>query len=243
MPTRQRRREAAAENRTGGVPIATYVALLCIGSGSLDAVSFLALGEAFASVMTGNIVFLGISAVRGSTELALFCGTALIGYSVGGACTSRLAHRLRRDDEAAVWPMRVTVLLSIELALLLGLAISWAWSGGRPNGSGELALLAVAAFSMGIQGAAVRALGVSVSTTYMTGALTTLLEALATRRRFTDTERGAAVGLLSLALGALLGAALLDYERRAALLVPCIGVTLVVVTSAFRHRKASSRRR
>jgi len=238
MPVRQQS-EAASDHRDAATPIGVYVALLCIGSGSLDAISFLTLGDAFASVMTGNIVFLGISAIQGSTELAMYCGTALIGYAVGGAAASRLAHRLRRVDESRMWPRRVTILLGVELAILIGLAIAWLSYDGDPSRAGQHLLLAGAAFSMGIQGAAVRLLGVSVSTTYMTGALTTLLEAMATRRPFTYTERGAVVGLVSLAIGAALGTAMLEYARPAAMVVPCVGLTFVVAAAAVRHRKGS----
>lgn len=54
---------------------------------------------------------------------------------------------------------------------------------------------------MGIE-AAVRGIGVPVSTTYITGGLTTLLEALATRRRFSAAENSALGGLLPWRSGA-----------------------------------------
>lgn len=222
---------------TGTAPVALLATLLCIASGSIDAISFLALGEAFSSVMTGNIVFLGISAAQRTGELAIFCGTALVGYAVGGALTSWVVARLARPGEAPIWPVRVTIMLAVETVLLAGVGIAWLLCGGEPDHAGKLALLAAGALSMGVQGAAVRAIGVAVSTTYMTGALTTLLEALVTRRGFTHTERSAVGGLVALCSGALLGAGLLETARPAALFLPCVGVLLVVVISGVVHRR------
>ena len=47
-----------------------------------------------------------------------------------------------------------------------------------PVGAVQLALLATAAASMGLQGAAVRGLGVALATTYLTGTLTGLVATL-----------------------------------------------------------------
>lgn len=219
------------------MPVTALATLLCIAAGSIDAISFLALGEAFASVMTGNIVFLGISAAQHSGELALFCGTALAGYAVGGAFASWLVARLERPGQAPVWPPRVTKVLGVELALLTGFAVAWLVIGGHPGNTGRLAFLVVGALAMGVQGGAVRAIGVTVSTTYMTGALTTLLEALVTRRGFSHTERSAIGGLVMLFAGALLGAAALDVYRPAALFLPWLAVAAVVGIAALTHRR------
>ena len=51
-----------SSQRSDTLPLHALVILLCVISGSLGAISFLALGEAFASVMTGNIVFIGAAA-------------------------------------------------------------------------------------------------------------------------------------------------------------------------------------
>ncbi len=79
------------------LPLHTMVTLLCIVSGSLDAISFLALGEAFASVMTGNIVFLGVAVGTRDPHLALSCGIALGGYVVGTAAGSWLVTHWKRS--------------------------------------------------------------------------------------------------------------------------------------------------
>ncbi len=210
------------------VPLHVVVTLLCITSGSLDAISFLALGEAFSSVMTGNIVFMGVSVGTSDPRLALFCGIAIISYTVGVALGSWLANRWSRANHASLWPSSVMKTLAVQLALLATAAVIWLALGGRIHGRWDLAFLAVAAGVMGIQGAAVRKIGVPVSTTYMTGALTTLLEALVTGRRLSRTETSAIGGLSALAAGALLGSVVLHVERSLALLVPTLALGAVV---------------
>lgn len=205
------------------------VTLLCVVSGSLDAISFLAFGEAFASVMTGNIVFMGVAAGTRDADLAIFCGVAVVGYAVGGMAGSRLVHRWRRPDETALWPARVTRVLSVQLAALLLMTGGWIVVAGEPRQGAMLAFLAGAASMMGVQGAAIRAIGVAVSTTYMTGALTTLLEAVVTRRRFSSTEKSARSGILALLAGALLGSLALSHAPRAAMVVPSAALAAVVM--------------
>lgn len=231
---------APSADKTGAIPVTVLTSLLCIAAGSIDAISFLALGEAFASVMTGNIVFLGIATAQQSGELALYCGTALVGYAIGGAASSWVVARLRRRDEARIWPVRVTMMLAAELVLLVVIAVGWLLCGGDPGHTERLALLVASALAMGVQGAAIRAVGVTVSTTYMTGALTTLLEAVVTRRRFTHTERSAVGGLSMLFAGALAGALVLNALSPAAMLVPCGAVAIVVVIATVTHRRARS---
>lgn len=219
--------------RNDGVPLHTMVTLLCVVSGSLDAISFLALGEAFASVMTGNIVFMGVSAGTGDSRLALFCGSAIVGYASGVLVGSWLASQ-RRTSDSSLWPARATRVLAIQFGILFALSSVWLFLGGSPSRLGELAILTTAAAAMGLQGAAVRAIGVPVSTTYMTGALTTILEALVTRRPFSSTESSSMTGLPALAVGAAIGSLIVTTCRPLALFVPTAAL-LVVIAIALRH--------
>src|SRR5215467_836217 len=82
--------------------LTTAVVLMAVGSGAVDAYSFAGLGAVFASVMTGNLVLLGIAAVRTQLDMALAAGCAIVAYTAGvyGA-TAWLApappgHRARR---------------------------------------------------------------------------------------------------------------------------------------------------
>jgi uncharacterized membrane protein YoaK (UPF0700 family) len=154
------------------------VAVLAIATGALDAISFLGLGGVFTSVMTANMVLLGLSAGRPDAALAGHAGVALAGFVLGGLAAGRFARP--PGEPARAWPGRVTVALGVEAAVLAAVAAGWEAAAGRPTGAGQFVLVCAAAVAMGIQSAAVRALGMpGLSTTYLTGTLTAVLGDLA----------------------------------------------------------------
>src|SRR6201999_2649319 len=82
-----------------------------------------------------------------------------------------------------LWPPRVTRALWVELAAFAVYAIGWWLSGSDPTGNVQLVLLGANAIALGVQSSAVLRFGVSgLSTTYMTGTLTTMMAALAAGR-------------------------------------------------------------
>src|SRR6516164_11764457 len=85
----------------------SLVVLLTLTTGAVDAASFLALGNVFSSVITGNLVLLGVAAGTGRAELAVRSGVALAGYMAGVAAGAPLAAR--RHHAAGTWPPSVTV--------------------------------------------------------------------------------------------------------------------------------------
>ena len=115
-----------------------------------------------------------------STGTALWRCTlaSLTGYIVGATAASRPAGPARRSADG--WPAPVLAALVAEGILLAGVTAGWEIEGGHPSGPAEVALLTAAAAAMGIQSAAVRALGAPrISTTYLTGMLTGILADLA----------------------------------------------------------------
>ena len=223
------------ENPAMPMPVNLLVIFLTLGTGALDAIAILTLGEAFASVMTGNLIFAGLAAGTWSGGLLAHVLAALLGYIGGGAAGSFTAHKLNKSHDPRIWPPRVTVVLAGQLFLLSGVAVFWAVKGGAFSEWAELSVLFAAAAAMGIQGAAVRKIGVSVSTTYMTGALTTLIESIVTRRPFSATEKAAFVGLLFLVLGAAAGGYLAQTWLGLALIFPTITLACVVIICTVVH--------
>jgi uncharacterized membrane protein YoaK (UPF0700 family) len=65
------------------------VILLALGSGAVDAFSFAGLGAVFASVMTGNLVLLGVSVVNARLDAAVAAVAAVLAY-VAGVLTASL---------------------------------------------------------------------------------------------------------------------------------------------------------
>jgi uncharacterized membrane protein YoaK (UPF0700 family) len=202
------------------------VILLALTTGATDASAFERLGNAFASVITGNLVLLGVGAAGGDGRLALFSGCALLGYAAGVFASA--PREKATTGEPPVWPLGATVVLIADLVLLAIVSLGWELSGGRPGRTAQLLLLAVAAAAMGMQSTAVRRLG-PMSTTYLTSTFIGLFEALAERRWSGEESRSAAILAAALA-GAAAATALILHAPRllpALVLGPLVIVILV----------------
>jgi uncharacterized membrane protein YoaK (UPF0700 family) len=169
-------RDDEAARRAGERRRDLSVVVLTLAAGALDAAAFLRLGHVFSSVITGNLVLLGISAGQGNGTLALNGGLALGGYAAGVLAGAALAGTPTRSQPA--WPRRVTAALAAELGVMVVFGGLWLAVGSRPAGGAQLALLILAGAAMGMQSAAVRRLG-EMSATYMTSTLTGVITALA----------------------------------------------------------------
>jgi uncharacterized membrane protein YoaK (UPF0700 family) len=209
------------------------VVVLAINSGATDAIGFLALGGAFTSVMTGNMVLLGLSAARHDGSAAAHSGLAIVFFIVGCALGTRLAGTARKDQ--SIWPTAVNRALAVQLALSLTFAISWWAADAHPTGNTGLALLLINAVALGSQSTAVQRFGVpGLSTTYLTGTLTTLVNRLVSGHRLRDVHHHLQL-LVGLIGGAALGGTLAIHAPWVAPLLPlaCVasvlGVALLVI--------------
>lgn len=183
--------------------------MLAVVTGVTDATAFERLGHVFASVITGNLVLLGISAVRADGNLALFSGCALCGYALGVIVAAPRRHD--DGDEDPVWPAGATLALAADLVLLIAFAVVWEVDGHNPGRGGQIAMLSLLAAAMGAQSTAVRRLG-QISTTYLTSTLTGLLESIVARRWSASHTRS--LGILGAALaGAGAAIALVTHAR------------------------------
>lgn len=182
---------------------AIVLALLAACAGVVDVWAVVALGGAFAGVVTGNLVTAGHAvAVADPVEL-LPPAVAVAGFVAGVGLWS--LHRRRRDAVSAP--------LLAELVVLVALAVAWLLAPAA-----TLPLLAGAAVAMGGQSSVARLLG--ESTTYMTGTLTGAVADLVTG----DGRRWSALRQLgALVLGAVAGGLLLEHLRPA---VPAVAVLL-----------------
>lgn len=202
------------------------VVVLIVASGSLDAVGFLRLGEVFTSVMTANMVLLGVAAGTRDAALAAHAGTAFGAYILGSFAGSRIAGHAQDDQPA--WPDRVSVTLTVELTVLTVFAAWWEATGGHPPGAQTYGLLAVNAIALGMQSAAVLRFGVpGLSTTYLTGTLTQFVASLGRGRFLTQ----GLASLLAIVSGGAIGAVLAVEAPRFMPIVPLGVVALVLVTS------------
>jgi uncharacterized membrane protein YoaK (UPF0700 family) len=213
------------------------VGLLAFASGSIDVVTLMVIGGSFTSVITGNLIFIGRAIGTQSLSPALHAVMAVAGYMAGVAVGSRLRQALSRGaPQQAAWPRSATQVLAVEWVVLAALNVAWICYHAAPPPAAADVLLVVAAVALGMQGAAARSIKGNPSTTYMTGALTTLVEALSTGGRRT-ADASIAVGLLCLIAGAACSAVLVVHASPAALLPPLASLALVVVIMLGRHRR------
>jgi uncharacterized membrane protein YoaK (UPF0700 family) len=203
--------------------------LLAFASGSLDVVSFLRLGNVFASVMTRNMVLVAVSVVRKDGDLGVRCGVALAGYIVGVAVAALAAAP--SSDRSGLGGGPLTGLLAGEAVVLAGFSAGWIATGGHPGGEAQIALLAIVAVGMGAQSVAAKALGdPKAGTTFLTGTLTGLVSGLVRSRGTAGADRAAITALVALVIGAAASVALLEVVPSAA---PVLALCAVVVTASL----------
>lgn len=187
----------------------SLVVVLTLGTGCADATGFLALGGAFSSVMTGNMVLLGLSAGHTEAALAITSGSAILSYVVGVLLGAHIAGAAVPGDP--VWPRQVTRSLAAEAVVLLVFLLVWEVTLGDRSAGAALALLMIAAAALGIQSSAIQRFGVSgLSSTYLTGTLTTLIGAIAARSPRRHLLPSAQV-LTALIVGAGVGALVVEH--------------------------------
>ena len=192
------------------------VIILTLVTGSTDAIGLLRLGGVFTSVMTGNMVFLGIAAGEHSGTIALHTG-----WRLPPTCSvASLAHG-SRDTHRRTRPTCGRSRSSSRSRL------SWAswWCspcGGScctvlPSTHVTYALLGLNAVALGVQSSAVLRFGVhGLSTTYLTGTLTQFVAGFTKR----DLHVRSGLILLALIVGAFLGAVTALHAPLFAPLVP-----------------------
>jgi uncharacterized membrane protein YoaK (UPF0700 family) len=153
------------------LPVATGWAVgalftLTFVTGLVDAVSYLRLGRVFVGNMTGNVVFLGLSAARDTGLPVVAPIVAGLAFVAGSLLGGRLA---RGRSGSRVWCGSVFLGQAAVTAVLAALIGSGALGlGGRPR----LAVIALLALSLGVQTATVRRMGArDLTTTVLTQAL------------------------------------------------------------------------
>jgi uncharacterized membrane protein YoaK (UPF0700 family) len=194
----------------------------------VDAASYLALGHVFTANMTGNTVLFGLALVQGDVNAVGRVALALVGFVVGGALGAWIAYLGPREEG---WPRGVTIALIVECVFLAALA----------NDRSEILGMRVmfAALAMGIQTAAARRLDVlGVTTTFVTGTLTSLVSLIA-RHGVLASASGHGKRLLAAVwgvyvVGAMAAGTAVKLAPDLAWLIPVLLVATVVAIAAAR---------
>jgi uncharacterized membrane protein YoaK (UPF0700 family) len=222
-------------SRRHAVTIYLFAVALTVGTGATDVAIFTRGGNVFASVMTGNLVLLGLAAERLSGTLALHAVIAFAGYVAGVAAGARLVQV--DQIPPGRWHRSVPLALLLELVALAGFTVGWELTGTHPAGASQVVVLAVAAVAMGTQSSAARGLGATVSTTYLTGTLTNVVAAWVTPGRKPEMRWRDASQVLALASGAALGGLVIAVAPAALPAIPLTAVVLVIGSIAISDRR------
>ncbi len=205
---------------------------LTFASGAVDATSYLGLGRVFTANMTGNFVLFGLGVARVQGLEVLRSGMAFVGYVAGVAVSARVLGRGGAND---VWAARVTVVLALETAMLGALTAGWLATGAAPVRPWLEVLIVCSGMSMGMQSSAAQRLAVpSVSTTYVTGTLTSAVTELALFGHPTSGWPLRACVVLSLGVGAGIEAVILLHVALLAPFLPLLVLAAITATAARR---------
>jgi uncharacterized membrane protein YoaK (UPF0700 family) len=223
-------RSRQTAQRQGLVVVLTFV------TGSADAMGFLALGGAFSSVMTGNMVLFGLSAGHADAELAQTSGCAIVSFVAGVLLGARTAGTAKEGDP--VWPWPVTRALLVEAVVFTGYGIVWELTVGHRSSGWQLVLLMVSAVALGMQSSAVQRFGVSgLSSTYLTGTLTSLIGGVAARAPWSVLRPRVEV-LSALMAGAAVSTVLTVHVPRVSPALLLVPLGAVILVSAWMRRRA-----
>jgi uncharacterized membrane protein YoaK (UPF0700 family) len=213
------------------------VVALAVASGATDAIGFLALGGTFTSVMTGNMVLLGVAAAHHDLAALLLTAAAVAAFVTGAGTGTgaRIAGSTHADDP--VWPRAVTVALGAEFVLFAAFASVWWLTQSAPPSAIFLPLLVLNAAALGIQSSAVQRFGTpGLSTTYLTGTLTSVIIRLVSGQGVRAVRHSGAI-LAGLIAGAALGAGLCRYAPALVPLPQLLSVGGVLVTAHLRRHR------
>ena len=203
--------------------------MLAFASGATDIASFTRLGGVFASVMTGNLVLLGLAIARASGVLAAHTALAFGGYIAGAATGTVIAERSGSQDE--LWSSAATACLAIELAFFAVFTAGWELADAHPAGAWQPCLLAVGALAMGLQSAAMRSVRAPLPTTYLTSTLIGVVEEIVKSGRRGNGLSLSVTVLVAAVAGAAAGGGVLAVAPAALPVLP-VGALITVITLA-----------
>jgi uncharacterized membrane protein YoaK (UPF0700 family) len=196
--------------------------LTAFSAGTVDVISFAALGGVFASAMTGNFALLAYYVAQGDAQSAMGSVVALSGFVLG--CALGVLRRRGRAQGQALG-----ILLLTEAGLLLFFALYALWTPHVAHGPSDHLQILLLAVAMGVQ--AVIGQTISPTTIVFTTTLTKLVGTIAD-----SLANGDALGLkdvkiqsavvVSYLFGALLAGALIVHRADPVVILPFGGVAL-----------------
>ncbi len=178
--------------------------VLTFVTGILDAVSFLALGQVFAAMQTGNVIFLGLG-IGGAPGAPLLAPLIALGAFLAGGLGAALLARPLTPGAAGL-----RFALAFEVAVLGGAALLAVLVDVEPEQVSAYLLISMLALAMGLRNTVARQLGdPNLATTVLNLTLTAFTSHTPTgfASQAELAVRGA--GIAAILAGAVAGALLL----------------------------------
>ncbi|MBX8636301.1 MAG: DUF1275 family protein [Thermoplasmata archaeon] len=198
-------------------------------AGSMDAISFIGLGQVFTANMTGNTVLMAIAVGSGKFLAASRSVVALLGFAAGAMLAGRMVDPGRHK---ILWSKSVTRVLFVEFAIAVVFALAWFFNHGSDNQLDIQGLIVLSALSMGLQSGAARRLSVSgVSTVVVTSMLTSLMAELAALGAASPNRVRWTMVFVSLFAGAAASGVLLVTVRILAPVLPAAVLCLICIAA------------
>lgn len=209
--------------------------MLSFAAGAADAFAFLALSGTFTANMTGNLVLAAMFTRPGYPQTVLCAVVAVAAF----ALVLYLGFRHSRQPAGASDHRRLVLRLLLPSSAAQGVVVVvWLAAGASPPVAVQCVVIALSAGALALQTVAAKRLSDTdgITTTYVTGSLTTTMQDLAERR-----DAGQLLRLLSIAalpLGAVAATAVMHVATGAGPLVAFVVATAaaIVALSATRPR-------
>jgi uncharacterized membrane protein YoaK (UPF0700 family) len=212
---------------------------LTVSTGAVDALSWLGLGKVFSAFMTGNFVFLGFRTAGADGPNVPRTLAALGAFGLGAFLAGRIVASTRNAD--ATWPRRVTAAIAASLAPQVAFLALWLATGTHPSAGSADALIALSALAMGMQTAAIFALGVrAVFTTAATATWTVLMGDLSGWSQSRGERLRLAAVIAGLFVGAVVGSLLVLHAPDWAAVLPLVVTASVVAVAALQLHPATA---
>ncbi|MBT3167751.1 DUF1275 family protein [Streptomyces sp. Vc74B-19] len=214
---------ATSAQAPASVRLAVVAALLSYAAGAGDAFAFVELGGVFTANMTGSLVLSGLTSRPGYGSLVSGAAVALAAFLIAVYVASRATPKRPQAQWSRIRAVLVAV-VALDLVVLILKSVS-----STPGTALRLVMLAVSAAAMGSQTAAAKraAGGSGVTTTFVTGTMTSLAQDAAD-----GSTRHAAVRVgvvVMLFLGALTASGAMAIDARLGPAVAAVGTTVAIL--------------
>lgn len=211
--------------------------ILSFGAGATDAFAFLLLGGIFTANMTGNLILVGLVERPDYFATLLGACVAIIVFSGALLLAFRLTVRRAGDDAHDPHP-RVLRVLGVAAAAQTVVLVAWVALGGHAALAAQVALVALSAVAMATQTVVSKRVSSmsGVTTTYVTGTLTSVMQDIAEGNPGGRVVR--ILSVLALVAGAFAGALSIVLSPTWGPVVPwlalivAMGITIPAVRAA-----------